>query len=103
MICDLGRRFYWTLVQSGEGPTSAGEEFLPTRTAGQVVVTVDDTGPGVPDQGPRIFEAFVTSRQDCMGRDLSIARTIANVHGGALERVPRDGAGSRVELRLPCL
>lgn len=70
---------------------------------GQVVVTVEDTGPGVPDPGPRIFEAFVTTKRDGMGMGLSIARTIAHAHRGDLELVPRDGAGARFDLRLPCL
>ncbi len=85
-----------------------------TRTRGQIVVTVDDNGPGIrPDALERIFERFYTDRPDGeafgqnSGLGLSISRQIAEAHGGTLtaENIadPESGEvrGARFTLTLP--
>jgi signal transduction histidine kinase len=71
--------------------------------------TVIDDGPGIPSvERDRIFERF--HRIDAgrsrnaggAGLGLSIARAIAEAHGGAVSAVePRDGVGARIELVVP--
>jgi len=71
---------------------------------GDVVVSVADTGPGIPEADlGRIFEPGVslaggTARS---GLGLAIARAIATAHGGALEVLSSPGEGSTFSLRLP--
>jgi two-component system OmpR family sensor kinase len=73
-----------------------------------VVLTVEDDGPGIPDElRARLFERFVRGRGDSgggSGLGLSIVRAVAVSHGGsvAIERASGGGAsGARFVVRLP--
>jgi two-component system OmpR family sensor kinase len=71
---------------------------------GEVVLTVEDNGPGVPpDLGDRIFERFVRGAGDrgsSSGLGLSIVRAVAESHGGSV--VYEDAQpGARFVVRLP--
>ncbi|MBW0019063.1 MAG: HAMP domain-containing histidine kinase [Mycobacterium sp.] len=74
---------------------------------GVAEVTVNDTGPGIPDEEcDRVFERLVrldTGRdreQGGAGLGLPIARALARAHGGDLVCVPHVG-GARFRLTLP--
>jgi PAS domain S-box-containing protein len=70
--------------------------------SGMVAVTVADTGPGIPDDLlERLFEPFVTGRRGGLGLGLSISRSIAEKHGGALEAGNRPQGGAWFRLDLP--
>ena len=72
--------------------------------AGEVVLTVSDTGSGIPAFVlPRIFEPFFTTRQErgASGLGLSAAQAIAAAHGGTLTAESPAGAGARLTLRIP--
>ncbi len=59
-----------------------------TATDSEVQISVTDDGPGVPDQiAPRLFEEFVTSKDDESGRGLGLAisRQIVAGMGGSIE------------------
>jgi two-component system, OmpR family, sensor kinase len=72
---------------------------------GEVVLTVRDDGPGIPDDlSGRVFERFVRGggeRAGASGLGLAIVRAVAEMHGGtvALESPPEGGA--RFVVRLP--
>jgi signal transduction histidine kinase len=77
-----------------------------TRTDGDdVVVTVSDTGCGIPDDvRSRIFDPFFTTKEvgRGTGQGLAISRTIVNEkHGGSLTFESVLGEGTAFELRLP--
>jgi C4-dicarboxylate-specific signal transduction histidine kinase len=78
---------------------------LMVRTAsqnGSVSVLVNDTGPGLAqDQPARIFEAFYTTKGGGMGMGLSIARSIVEAHGGAIEAANNAEGGATVRFTLP--
>ena len=77
--------------------------------AAALVVTVADTGPGIPkDQRVRIFERFAqvdgssTRAKGGSGLGLAISQGLAGLMGGAIRVVDRPGPGSTFELRLAC-
>ena len=83
------------------------------RSGPNYVITVSDTGPGIPvDAQEKIFDRFFradAARERDVDRDsasgaglgLSIARWIARAHGGDLRLVRSSAAGSIFEATLP--
>ena len=70
-------------------------------TDGQLEISVEDSGSGVPDERKeKIFEPFVSSRSEGIGLGLAIAREIVEAHGGTL-RCGNGLKGARFEIRLP--
>jgi two-component system, OmpR family, sensor kinase len=73
---------------------------------GGVALAVSDTGVGIPeDQLPLIFERFhradAARAEEGVGLGLSIARQIAEAHGGTIEARSKPGVGSTFVLLLP--
>jgi signal transduction histidine kinase len=73
---------------------------------GQVVMTVDDDGAGIPAADrERIFERFVrldeARRGGGAGLGLSIVRDIARAQGGSVEAADSDLGGARLIVSLP--
>jgi len=73
---------------------------------GRVLVTVEDSGPGIPaEQHGLIFERFgranVGLGKPGTGLGLFIARSIAEAHGGTLSVVSAPGKGAVFTLELP--
>ncbi|MEJ7596748.1 MAG: HAMP domain-containing sensor histidine kinase [Kofleriaceae bacterium] len=67
------------------------------RRAGQVVIEVDDAGPGVPaDRRADAFRAFVPSSGGGLGLGLALVARIAVAHGGGAWIDDRPGGGARV-------
>ena len=83
------------------------------RQDNQVVLTVEDQGPGLPEQDREaVFGRFYSARPDGeafgthSGLGLSISRQIVQAHGGEImaeNRIDADGAvvGARFVVRLP--
>ena len=73
-----------------------------TDAAGDVVVAVRDTGPGLdPTSEARLFEAFYTTKTTGMGMGLAICRSIAEAHGGELWASANEPRGAVFQLKLP--
>ncbi|HSJ55019.1 MAG TPA: GAF domain-containing protein [Anaerolineae bacterium] len=71
-----------------------------------VHLAVDDTGPGIPvELREKVFEEYFQVRAEdaAMGTGLGlyIARRVAEMHGGRLAILDKDGPGARLELLLP--
>lgn len=63
---------------------------------------VEDEGAGIPPENlERIFEPFFSRRPDGTGLGLTLARQIAESHGGSLTAENRPGQGARFILKLP--
>ncbi|MFD2250923.1 two-component system sensor histidine kinase ChvG [Pseudochelatococcus lubricantis] len=87
------------------------------REGGDVVVAVEDDGPGIPEHAlERVFERFYTDRPEQKfgqnsGLGLSISRQIVEAHRGRIEAgnctpqpgAPEGRAGARFVVRLPAL
>jgi signal transduction histidine kinase len=70
--------------------------------SGVVLVTVSDTGPGLPQANPeRLFEAFYTTKASGLGMGLSICRSIVQNHGGRLWAMPNEPHGAVFCMMLP--
>ena len=77
------------------------------ESGSMIVVQVLDEGPGIPPKEvDAIFERFYRGNNAAesvpgMGMGLSIARDIANAHGGSLKAENRPGGGAKFSLVLP--
>jgi signal transduction histidine kinase len=76
------------------------------RRGAAVAIDVSDTGPGVPpDARDRIFERFVrldpARREGGAGLGLSIARWIAEAHGGSVDLRTSGPDGSVFSATIP--
>jgi signal transduction histidine kinase len=78
------------------------------RVDGSAVVTVADTGIGIPaDELDRLFERFFRSSSASAqaipgtGLGLTIAKAIADGHGGSISVESEEGVGTTVRLVLP--
>jgi signal transduction histidine kinase len=70
--------------------------------SGQVLVSVNDTGMGLPAQQPdKVFEAFFTTKPNGMGMGLSISRSIVESHGGRLWAADNSPRGASFCFTLP--
>ncbi|HTS20245.1 MAG TPA: MASE1 domain-containing protein [Casimicrobiaceae bacterium] len=68
---------------------------------GKVVVSVRDRGHGIaPDCIPRIFDSFFTTKKEGMGLGLSIARKLAEAHGGEIWAENNDEGGATLRFTL---
>ncbi|PIE70902.1 MAG: hypothetical protein CSA22_05760 [Deltaproteobacteria bacterium] len=74
------------------------------RILHQVMITVTDTGQGIPpDQQDRIFEPFFTTKDvgEGTGLGLSVTYGIISQHGGSLSVISEPGAGTTFRILLP--
>jgi signal transduction histidine kinase len=70
--------------------------------AARAALTVRDDGPGVPPQiADRLFDLHVSSKAEGSGIGLTVARRIAERHGGSLDVVPVEPPGACFRLALP--
>ncbi len=79
-----------------------------TRSRGFAVVTVEDTGIGIPSEYlPFVFQRFWrseqtrTQQQEGLGLGMAIAQTIVEHHQGKISVSSQVGVGTRFQVRLP--
>jgi PAS domain S-box-containing protein len=86
-------------LRHGAPPVLVAASAYGTR----VLVTVSDSGPGVPDDlRPRLFQRFAAGRQHGgTGLGLFIVRELARAHGGDAWYEPGPGGGACFGLSLP--
>jgi two-component system sensor histidine kinase RegB len=66
-----------------------------------LIFAISDRGPGLdPQQAELMSKAFVSTKGKGRGLGLFLSHATANRYGGSLRWLPRQGGGSRVELRL---
>ncbi|MBC8459150.1 MAG: PAS domain-containing sensor histidine kinase, partial [Deltaproteobacteria bacterium] len=73
---------------------------------GQVVVTVSDTGKGIPAEiMDKIFEPFFTTREVGQGTGLgmSVSYRIISDYGGTIEIESEVDKGTTFTLKFPCV
>lgn len=84
--------------------TAKGEVSAGTAASSSVVVGVEDTGHGIPEEvQERIFEPFFTTKPEGKGTGLglSICLGLMRSNGGEIALESEPGRGTRVRLRMP--
>lgn len=82
-------------------------EISAERRGPYIEITVDDDGPGIPEEKRReVFKPFyrldeARSRQEGVGLGLSIVREVARSHGGDVSLTDSPMGGLRAVLKLP--
>jgi PAS domain S-box-containing protein len=67
----------------------------------QIVVSVSDTGVGLPAEADQIFNAFFTTKPHGTGMGLAISRSIVESYGGRLWAVSNPDGGATFHIALP--
>lgn len=96
----------WNLLANALDATRDGGSIRvvlePDANSGQAVLTVQDSGPGIPvEVKDRMFEPFTTTKEKGTGLGLSIVMSIVRDHGGTIEAESNPGKGTVFTMRLP--
>jgi signal transduction histidine kinase len=67
----------------------------------RLLITISDTGVGLPPQAAHIFDAFFTTKLQGTGMGLSISRSIVESHGGRLWADGNSSRGATFYIALP--
>jgi two-component system sensor histidine kinase PilS (NtrC family) len=71
-------------------------------TGGEVVISVADRGPGIPDSARRrVFDPFFSTKARGTGLGLAVSKQIVDEHNGRIRLLTRRGGGTRVVIELP--
>jgi signal transduction histidine kinase/DNA-binding response OmpR family regulator len=91
------------ILNAIEAMPGGGELFIEVQTTKkEVEVIIEDTGPGISaGERQRIFEPFVSTKEDGMGLGLAVSYGIISAHGGSLELAPGRGRGACFRVTLP--
>jgi PAS domain S-box-containing protein len=93
-------------INGSDAMPQGGSLLMRTRktSAGQALLTVEDTGCGVPEAiRDRIFDPYFTTKdaEQGTGLGLSVVHGIVTEYGGSIEVHTREGVGTRFEVVLP--
>jgi len=91
------------LLNSIEAMPAGGEIFIWTSPGKEgLEIIIEDTGSGIPEveQG-RIFEPFISTKENGTGLGLAVSYGIIQAHGGNLELLPDHGKGACFRILLP--
>lgn len=84
----------------GGGEFTVHTQYLPEQE--QVLLTFADTGPGIhPEIYSRIFEPFVTNKENGTGLGLTISADIVHQHGGQIQAENNSTGGATFKIWLP--
>jgi len=68
---------------------------------GRLLISISDTGVGLPESSDRIFDAFHTTKPQGTGMGLAITRSIVESYGGRIWATANQGAGATFHFTLP--
>jgi signal transduction histidine kinase len=81
---------------------AAGAIKIVTTRSPHRSIVIEDNGVGLnPDDVPRLFLPFQSTKPSGFGLGLALARKIILVHGGSLSLTGRPGEGARVTAEFP--
>ena len=100
----LQQLFLNVLLNAAEAlPAGGTAEIRATQVGGgEIFVTIQDDGPGIPDEfRDRIFEPLFSTKESGTGLGLTISRRIVDAHRGEMTIIGEQGGGTRVEITIP--
>ena len=99
----LQQSFMNLLLNAVEAMGQGGELTMATESGGgRVKITIRDTGAGIaPENLPRVFETFFTTKKQGTGLGLAISRRLVEDHHGTIEVWSEAGRGSTFVITLP--
>ena len=109
MVCDsrqIGQALTNILKNAVEAIERGGHAGQPTITVGvravdeRVVLTVADSGPGLPVDRRDLMEPYVTTHAKGTGLGLPIVKKIVEEHGGTMTLAPAADGGALVTVRF---
>ncbi|WP_408869827.1 two-component system sensor histidine kinase NtrB [Gluconacetobacter tumulisoli] len=111
VLLNLVKNAAEAIASEGEGTITLGTSYrhgvrlavpgMEQRVELPLVVSVRDTGPGIPDSiRPHLFEPFLTTKAGGSGLGLALAGKIIGDHGGVIEIDSQPGR-TEVLLHLP--
>ena len=81
---------------------TAAMEGSPSRGDSHIIVTIQDTGVGIPaDQIPRLFDPYFTTRAKGTGLGLTIVHRVVHEHRGSIRVTSVPGEGTTFTIGLP--
>ena len=87
---------------SAENSIVDGPGDLPLKQGNYVKLTITDQGIGIhPDQLPKIFDPYFTTKEKGSGLGLSVSYSIIKNHGGCILVESQPGTGTTVTVYLP--
>jgi two-component system NtrC family sensor kinase len=96
--------FFNLLLNAMEAMPDGGAIYISTTVEqGNVVIFIEDTGPGISlEKRDEIFEPFVSSKEKGLGLGLTVSYGVVTAHGGTLTLLS-DGerGGARFRFSLP--
>jgi two-component system, NtrC family, sensor kinase len=103
-VADQIQQVFLNLILNAiEAMPDGGELFIEVQTYKKdVEIIIEDTGPGIsPGDRQRIFEPFVSTKEDGMGLGLAVSYGIIAAHGGNIELTPGRGRGACFRVTIP--
>jgi signal transduction histidine kinase len=99
----LGRVYRNLITNAIQATAQGGRVIVSTvRTGGQIAITVEDTGSGIPaDQLSAIFDEFVTTKRRGLGLGLAISKRIVEQLDGTIAVESEVGRGTKFTMRFP--
>ncbi|MEO6390385.1 MAG: ATP-binding protein [Pyrinomonadaceae bacterium] len=97
------------LLNARDAMSEGGELRISTNydeVADEVVIEVADKGPGIaPEHRTHIFDPFYTTKSAGQGTGLGLAVCygIVTAHGGRIEAIANDGAGTTFRISIPVM
>jgi signal transduction histidine kinase len=89
-------------TENGSVTITAAERDDDNEEENSIIVTVSDTGSGIPpDILPDIFKRGVSGLEGGTGLGLPICKEIINSHGGDIKINSRHGTGTTVSFTIP--
>jgi signal transduction histidine kinase len=91
------------LINARQAMSDGGELLIRTECRKkEAVIQISDTGSGIaPDELPKIFDVYYSSRPQGSGLGLPTAKKIVEAHKGAISVDSEPGKGTSFTIELP--